>query len=180
MVPAEIFGPFGYTALGHLHRPQTVGSDNVVYSGSPLAYSFSEEHPKSVRIIEVGAQITSEVIPIEVGKRVYTVKDTLENLLSDPKWEYATSGFVRVHLTDPNLQLGAMEKLRQRFEHLLELEQVALTAQISVAGAAAKDMMRRSPGELLGGYLEATFPDLEHADRLQIFEDFNQVIGSTS
>ena len=32
-----------YTALGHLHRPQRVGGvDTVRYSGSPLAYSFSE------------------------------------------------------------------------------------------------------------------------------------------
>jgi exonuclease SbcD len=180
MVPAEVFRPFGYTALGHLHRPQTVGSENVVYSGSPLAYSFSEEHPKSVRIIEVGAGIASKVLPIEVGKPVYTVKDTLENLLSDPKWEYATTGFVRAQLTDPNLQLGAMEKLRQRFEHLLELEQVALTAHVSPSGTAARDMMRRSPGELLSGYLEATFPDLDQEDQLQIFKDFDQVARSSS
>ncbi len=180
MVPAEIFRPFGYTALGHLHRPQTVGSENVVYSGSPLAYSFSEEHPKSVRIIEVGAGIASKELPIEVGRRVYTVKDTLENLLSHPKWEYATSGFVRAQLTDPNLQLGAMEKLRQRFKHLLELEQVALSTQTAYSGAATRDMMRRSPGELLNGYLDDTFPELEQHDRSLILESFDNVARSAS
>ncbi len=43
-----------YTALGHLHRPQRVGDDDTVrYSGSPLAYSFSEAgQAKSVTLVE--------------------------------------------------------------------------------------------------------------------------------
>ncbi len=42
-------------ALGHLHRPQQIPSEgnNVFYSGSPLAYSFSEaQHTKAVYIVE--------------------------------------------------------------------------------------------------------------------------------
>ena len=44
-----------YVALGHLHRPQEIRNSPcpVFYSGSPLAYSFSEaEHSKAVYIIE--------------------------------------------------------------------------------------------------------------------------------
>ncbi|WP_347550840.1 exonuclease SbcCD subunit D [Pseudalkalibacillus hwajinpoensis] len=45
-----------YVALGHLHRPQTItnGSALARYSGSPLAYSFSEANQaKSVTIIDI-------------------------------------------------------------------------------------------------------------------------------
>ncbi len=44
-----------YTALGHLHRPQTVKGDGVIrYSGSPLAYSFSEAgQAKSITILDI-------------------------------------------------------------------------------------------------------------------------------
>lgn len=44
-----------YVALGHLHRPQNVKADRLIrYSGSPLAYSFSEAgQAKSVTIIDV-------------------------------------------------------------------------------------------------------------------------------
>jgi len=45
-----------YVALGHLHRPQNVKKalTNARYSGSPLAYSFSESgYAKSVSIIDV-------------------------------------------------------------------------------------------------------------------------------
>lgn len=43
-----------YTALGHLHRAQRVGSRQIWYSGSPLAYSFSEdEQQKYFLIVEI-------------------------------------------------------------------------------------------------------------------------------
>jgi exonuclease SbcD len=43
-----------YVALGHLHRPQRVaGDERMRYSGSPLAYSFSEAgQAKSVTVFE--------------------------------------------------------------------------------------------------------------------------------
>lgn len=43
-----------YTALGHLHRPQQMKGEGLIrYSGSPLAYSFSEAgQAKSVTILE--------------------------------------------------------------------------------------------------------------------------------
>jgi exonuclease SbcD len=61
-----------YTALGHLHRAQRAGLDetSVHYSGSPLAYSFSEAgHSKSVNIIEVrpGRKALVKVFPLSSG-----------------------------------------------------------------------------------------------------------------
>lgn len=44
-----------YVALGHLHRPQTIKRARTLarYSGSPLAYSFSEAgYAKSVTIVD--------------------------------------------------------------------------------------------------------------------------------
>lgn len=43
-----------YTALGHLHRPQAVKGEGIIrYSGSPLAYSFSEAgQAKSVTMVD--------------------------------------------------------------------------------------------------------------------------------
>ena len=60
-----------YIALGHLHRPQRVGSHgNIRYSGSPLAYSFSEVgHSKSVYLVEClpGAEALVREIPLTSG-----------------------------------------------------------------------------------------------------------------
>ncbi|RSL33381.1 exonuclease SbcCD subunit D [Salibacterium salarium] len=63
-----------YTALGHLHQPQNIGhSKNITrYSGSPLAFSFSESGmTKSVTIVDVQPhQETPEIkeIPLSSGK----------------------------------------------------------------------------------------------------------------
>ncbi|KAI7260194.1 hypothetical protein KC345_g10123, partial [Hortaea werneckii] len=61
-----------YTALGHLHRAQRVKGDGMIrYSGSPLAYSFSEAgQAKSVALIEVapGGEPVFEEIYLRCGR----------------------------------------------------------------------------------------------------------------
>lgn len=41
-VDAAHFAGFSYTALGHIHRAQRVGSDTVRYAGAPLCYHLDE------------------------------------------------------------------------------------------------------------------------------------------
>ena len=54
-VPLDLFDGFSYTALGHLHGRQEL-SPAVRYSGSPLAYSFSEaRHKKGGWLVDVDA-----------------------------------------------------------------------------------------------------------------------------
>lgn len=62
-----------FVALGHLHRPQMIKNENcpVFYSGSPLAYSFSEaDYSKAVYIIEANPGCTVKVVPkyLECGR----------------------------------------------------------------------------------------------------------------
>ncbi|ETT56737.1 MULTISPECIES: exonuclease SbcCD subunit D [unclassified Paenibacillus] len=61
-----------YTALGHLHRAQRVKGDGMIrYSGSPLAYSFSEAgQAKSVAMIDVapGGEPVFEEIYLRCGR----------------------------------------------------------------------------------------------------------------
>ena len=53
--PSELNTLAQYTALGHLHRPQLVKGEGLIrYSGSPLAYSFSEAgQTKSVMLLDI-------------------------------------------------------------------------------------------------------------------------------
>ena len=64
-----------YVALGHLHRPFQMDDTPcpMVYSGSPLSYSFSEaEQQKFVNILhaEPGKAVPYEKIPLHSGKRL--------------------------------------------------------------------------------------------------------------
>ncbi len=85
LVPKSI----DYVALGHLHRYQNVNADGqipVVYSGSPLAYSFSEENQdKFVVILEVnGKTLTHSKIQLKKGKRL--IRRRFEDLDSAITW----------------------------------------------------------------------------------------------
>ncbi|MEI6682459.1 MAG: exonuclease subunit SbcD [Bacteroidota bacterium] len=69
----------GYVALGHLHRHQVVATKPcpVVYSGSPLAYSFSEaDQDKFVVMVEAGAgePVTTRKILLEKGRRLVRMR----------------------------------------------------------------------------------------------------------
>lgn len=62
-----------FVALGHLHRPQEIRNAPcpVFYSGSPLAYSFSEaDYSKAVYIVDAvpGAQTEVQTIYLDCGK----------------------------------------------------------------------------------------------------------------
>jgi exonuclease SbcD len=83
-----------YTALGHLHKYQNVGghSSPVVYSSSPLSYSFSEAGQQK-KVILIEAQPNKEVkytaIPLESGRTLHrqrfdTIDLAVEWLLANP------------------------------------------------------------------------------------------------
>lgn len=79
-----------YAALGHLHRPQEVknASCPAYYSGSPLAYSFSEaDYCKAVYIVEAvpGTETKVEEVFLNCGRplRRWSAKNGIEEAL---KW----------------------------------------------------------------------------------------------
>lgn len=123
-VPVSLFDGVSYTALGHLHGPQNVG-DNVRYSGSPLAYSFSEQnHRKSITVIDVSADgtVTTAVIETPVSRQLATMTGTLEELCTEDRFQSLEDAWVRAIITDALLPTAPMDRLRQRFPHALHLE----------------------------------------------------------
>ncbi len=123
-VSVAAFEGFDYVALGHLHASQQLDGPRVAYSGTPLAYSFSEErHVKSVRIVELAADGTPsvEVVPLRVGRRLCTLRGPIDELCGEPRHAAASEARVRAILTDDSLPLQAMARLRARFPHIAEL-----------------------------------------------------------
>jgi len=119
MVNHRLFDGFAYVALGHLHRPQTFGEKgNVVYCGSPLPYSFSEAHEKSVVILDTQTMLTQR-LPVGVGRQVATISGDLSEILSSSRHKAAEDKFVRIQLTDKDIQIGAIDRVRERFPHVL-------------------------------------------------------------
>ena len=122
-VPASLFGGFTYTALGHLHGPQTL-AEGLRYSGSPLAYSFSEAgHTKGSWLVELDASGLARVehVAAPVPRPLSTLRGTLDDLLTSRAHDAVADHFLSVTLTDPARPDEAMTRLRSRFPHVLVL-----------------------------------------------------------
>ena len=123
-VPLSIYDGVDYTALGHLHGRQTL-SPSVRYSGSPLAYSFSEEHQvKGYWVVELdaGGLAGVEFVQAPVPRPLARIRGRIEDLLTQPEWEHHTDHWLQITLTDPRRPARPMERLRTRFPHALLLE----------------------------------------------------------
>jgi exonuclease SbcD len=122
-VPLDLFDGFSYTALGHLHGRQSL-SDQVRYSGSPLAYSFSEAtHRKGAWLVEVGPEGVTAVDEVlwQAPRTLAVLRGTLQSLLESPEHEWAETAYCQVTLTDPQRPARAMEQVRSRFPDTLVL-----------------------------------------------------------
>ncbi|MGW5937995.1 exonuclease SbcCD subunit D [Streptomyces celluloflavus] len=122
-VPAAVFDGVDYAALGHLHGCQTL-SDRVRYSGSPLAYSFSEAgHRKSSWLIDLDAAgaVHAERIDCPVPRPLARIRGPLEDLLADPALGAHEQAWVEATLTDTARPHEPMARLGKRFPHLVSL-----------------------------------------------------------
>ncbi len=122
-VPTSLFEGVDYVALGHLHGPHVL-DDAIRYSGSPLAYSFSEAgQRKGSWLVDLGPDGVSGTCFLEapVPRRLRRLRGRLDDLLADPRHADAEGAWVQVTLTDAVRPTQAMERLRRRFPHALVL-----------------------------------------------------------
>jgi exonuclease SbcD len=123
-VSTAVFDDIDYTALGHLHGRHVL-ADGLRYSGSPLAYSFSEaDQVKGTWLVELDARGVSSArwIDAPVPRRLSRISGTLSELLDDRSLDDREDDWVQATLTDPRRPARAMEQLRRRFPHTLVLQ----------------------------------------------------------
>ena len=78
-----------YAGLGHLHKMQNIDSESfpVIYSGSPLSYSFSEENQKKyVLLVDVDPGTKAIVKEIELTKGKRLLRYRAENMDEAMEW----------------------------------------------------------------------------------------------
>ncbi|WP_344866756.1 metallophosphoesterase family protein [Amycolatopsis ultiminotia] len=123
-VPGSVFDGVDYVALGHLHGPQTL-AEHLRYSGSPLAYSFSEARQrKSVWLVDLDAAGLAAVRRHElpVPRPLATLAGELAALLADPDHEQWREHFLSVTITDRVRPVDAMRRLRERFPYAVHMD----------------------------------------------------------
>lgn len=126
-VSADIFADFDYTALGHIHKPQNIGSERIRYCGTPLKYSFSEaKQDKSVTVIELGKKgdINVRTVGLIPLRDMTELKGSYEELMKKSFYEGTgyTEDYVHITLTDENDIPDAVSKLRLVYHRLMKMD----------------------------------------------------------
>ncbi|MBA3524012.1 MAG: exonuclease SbcCD subunit D C-terminal domain-containing protein [Geodermatophilaceae bacterium] len=125
--PSALFDGVDYVALGHLHGCQQPDVDRpwLRYSGSPLAYSFSEARQrKSVLLVDLGPDGLCAVqrIVLPVPRALATLTGRIEELLVDPAHARHASDWLQVVLTDDVRPQDPMRRLQTRFPHAVSVQ----------------------------------------------------------
>jgi len=125
-VDAGVFEVFDYTALGHLHSPQSLNNGLIRYCGSPLKYSFSEvNHKKSVSVVELREKgnVTLRTIPLKPLRDMSELRGTYNELTSRLFYKNLNlEDYYHITLTDENDIPDAVNRLRSIYINLMRLD----------------------------------------------------------
>lgn len=151
-VSGEVFDGFDYVALGHIHREQTVGKDNIRYCGTPLKYSFSEaKHIKSVTILDFKDKENIEYskIPLTPLRDMREIRGTYYELTLKSSYESTnTEDYLHITLTDEEDIPDAIGKLRSIYPNIMKLDYDNLRTRGSGTVDAIENIESKSPFEL--------------------------------
>ena len=180
-VVVEVFDKFDYVALGHLHNPNAINEERLKYSGSPMAYSFSEaSQTKGMRLIEVTKESYSEeFIPLKQKRKLHNISASYEEVLTkefqqnfDCKNDYFSMELSGLEgITDP------LPRIKEYYPNTLILKQKRNTG-IDNEVKLDREMLTKSPLQLIEGfYNEQTSSELTEGQKkvlVNIIDKVNQ------
>ena len=180
-VAVEVFDKFDYVALGHLHNPNAIKETRLKYSGSPMAYSFSEaSQTKGMRLIEVTKKCYSEeFIPLKQKRKLHNISASYEEVLTkefqqnyDCKNNYFSMELSGLEgITDP------LPRIKEYYPNVLILKQKRNTG-IDNEVKLDREMLTKSPLQLIEGfYNEQTGSELTEGQKrvlVNIIDKVNQ------
>ena len=151
-VDATVFEGFDYVALGHIHGHQNIGSNRIRYCGTPLKYSFSEEHHhKSVTVVNLGTkgELELRLRPLTPRYDLRSIRGTFEQLTDKSFYEATTTDdYLHIILTDEEDVSEAIGKLRIIYPNIMKLSYDNTRTRTNHIIDGAQDVQRKSPLEL--------------------------------
>lgn len=157
VVPLSVFDGFDYVALGHLHGRQRL-SGRVRYSGSPLRYSFSEEHhSKGAWLLDTTALQDPDqavtAVDWTIGRGVKRLSGTIEQMLDPATVEAWAEAFVQITLTDDQRPERAYQRLREVYPHLMAYSYAGAGSQQRIWAYSQKLQEAETEYDVVSGFL---------------------------
>ena len=157
-VEVTAFKDFDYVALGHIHRPQSMGGERVRYSGTPLKYSFSEsEDCKSITFVELKEKgdldiKTISLEPLHDMKKVRGTFMEVMNPMNFPGMD--TQSYLHVTLLDEQDIPEAFGRLSGVYPNLMQMEYDNTRTRQQRSIQVVKNEANSSPAELFSRLYE--------------------------
>lgn len=175
-VDVYVFEPFDYVALGHIHSPQTCGSDNIRYCGTPLKYSFSEVHDKkSVTVVELREKgnVSYKTVELVPPHDLVELKGTYEELTLKSFYENTTwqDDYTHITLTDEEDIPDVIGKLRTVYHRLMKLEYDNKRTRSNMEISGASDVESKSPLELFSDFYELQNNQPMNSEQLEFMRE---------
>lgn len=155
-VDASVFADFDYVALGHIHRAQSAGGEQIRYSGTPLKYSFSEiRHEKSVTIAELKEKgsLTVHQVPLKPLHDMREIWGSYEELVLRENYQGTNlEDYLHVILTDENDIPDVIGRLRSIYPNIMKLDYDNQRTRRNQELMKEEAAVEQSPMELLGQF----------------------------
>lgn len=152
-ISSDLFSLFDYTALGHIHRSQTIGIPTARYSGSPLKYSIDEAaHQKSITMITLNKKenVKIEQLPIEPFHDLRIISGTFDQLFNRNRPENGNlNDYIFAHLEESHPIMDAISKLRGVFPNIIGLSYTKQGHQTTSGLFQAQKIKEKEPLALL-------------------------------
>ena len=159
IINGKHFDCFNYTALGHLHGPQKIGSHKIRYSGSLLKYSFSEtKHKKGFTIVNIdeGGKVSVELKELKPKRDMRVIKGPLDQLI-DPTVYTGTNrdDYIYAILTDEEELVDPISKLRAVYPNIMGLSRELGAHRVESRTSASVGYKNKSKIELFGEFYQS-------------------------
>jgi exonuclease SbcD len=108
---------FAYVALGHIHKAQRVGkSERILYSGSPIALSFSEKnYHKRVVVVDIeNTTTTIREIPLNTHRDLFVLEGNMQevrNALAELTSNKTLLPFIEIRVIEPHFEPELIREL---------------------------------------------------------------------
>ncbi|WP_210133122.1 exonuclease subunit SbcD [Staphylococcus sp. GDH8C106P] len=175
-VEQDVFAPFNYVMLGHLHHPFSIDSEFIHYSGSLLQYSFSEvNQPKGYRMLLIDEMEQQQLfIPLEPKQQLEVVEGDYEAAIQEiiplkNKENYIHFKLKNMtHVTDP------MMHLKQIYPNTLSLTNVSFNFE-TASVENNTELRELNDSEIINNFYQSmtdsTLSELQHKKIVQLLND---------
>lgn len=131
-ISKEAFGDFDYTAMGHIHRPQSFNDGRLCYCGTMLKYASNESgQTKYFFVVEIGekkageefCELKTEKVPIVPLHEMRKIVGKFEDLISMPVNEkgIVTDDYVFITLLNDTYVEEAARSLSSLYPGLMNV-----------------------------------------------------------